>query len=111
MNTRDNRPAGLALQLDAEALRPLITEVVRETLAQVEAARAQLDGRLAYSEEEAARLIGLEPHVLRDERRRGRVTASQVVGAPVSDTRKRTCSTTWRRDASVSLTARRAEAG
>jgi hypothetical protein len=79
----DATPAGLSLRLDAEGLRPLIVEVVREVLAQMEAARQRLDGRLGFSEEEAARLIGLEPHVLRDERRRGRITASRIVGRRV----------------------------
>jgi hypothetical protein len=34
--------SGVALQLVPEALRPLVTEIVRETLAQLEAARATL---------------------------------------------------------------------
>jgi hypothetical protein len=33
-----------------------------------------------FIEEEAARLLGLELHVLRDERRRGRIATSQIVG-------------------------------
>jgi hypothetical protein len=68
----------LKLTLDTAALRPLIVEVVRETLAQAEADRATVAGPLCYSEEEAARLLGIEPHVLRDERRRGRIQASQI---------------------------------
>jgi hypothetical protein len=74
--------------VDAEALRPLLREVVAEVLAQLEHDRAQIpDGPLAYSEEEAARLLGLEPHVLRDERRRRRIGASQVVGRRIRYTR------------------------
>jgi hypothetical protein len=61
--------------------------VVREALAQLEAARAAVPERLAYSEQEAARLIGLEPHQLRDERRRGRISASTVVGKRIRYTR------------------------
>jgi hypothetical protein len=76
-------PHGASLAIDAEALRPLITEIVAQVLAQLEGARTRLDERLAYSEEEAARLIGLESHQLRDERRRGRITASQIVGRRV----------------------------
>jgi hypothetical protein len=72
------------INLDPETLRPLVAEVVRQVLEQLDADRAKLDGpRLAYSEEEAARLLGLEPHCLRDERRRGRITASQIVGRRV----------------------------
>ena len=86
---RDSRPpAGVSLSVDAEALRPLVAEVVTEVLARVEADRAKLDGRLGYSEEEAARLLGLEPHVLRDERRRGRIAASQIVGRRIRYTRE-----------------------
>lgn len=79
---------GITLALPADALRPLIAEVVRETLAQLHADEGRLgDGKLAYSEEEAARLLGLEPHVLRDERRRGRIRASQIVGRRIRYTK------------------------
>jgi excisionase family DNA binding protein len=85
----ENGHAGLSLQLGPDALRPLIAEIVAEALRQLEAARARVpDGRLAYSEEEAARLLGLEPHVLRDERRRGRIGASQVVGRRIRYSRE-----------------------
>jgi hypothetical protein len=71
---------GVTLAVDVAALRPLIESVVEATVSRLEAARTALDGKLAYSEEEAARLLGLEPHVLRDERRRGKITASKIVG-------------------------------
>jgi hypothetical protein len=70
----------LALALDPDALRPLIAAVVSETLAQLERARSGDAARMAFSEPEAARLLGLQPHQLRDERLRGRIAASQVVG-------------------------------
>jgi hypothetical protein len=70
----------LSLHIESEALRPLIGQIVREVLTELERDRATVAGRMAYSEEEAARLIGLEPHVLRDERRRGRIAASSIVG-------------------------------
>jgi hypothetical protein len=68
------------LQLPPEALQPLIDQAVERALARMEELRAQLDGKLAFSEEEAARLISLEVHQLRDERRRSRIQASEVVG-------------------------------
>jgi hypothetical protein len=37
-----------------------------------------LADRLAYSESEAAKLIGVEPHVLRDERLKGNVAGKKV---------------------------------
>src|SRR5262249_18492931 len=79
----------LTLHLDPQAFAPIIRVVVAEVLAQLEADRQQLpeNGRLAYSEEEAARMLGLEPHQLRDERRRGRIAASSIVGRRVRYTR------------------------
>lgn len=70
----------MKLELNSEELRPLIQAVVKETLTQVESDRAKLDDKLAYSEQEAARMLGLDYHVLRDERLRGRIKASQIVG-------------------------------
>jgi len=66
--------------LDPILLKPLIEQVVVEVLAQVENARAGLGDRIAFSEQEAAYLLDLKPHQLRDERRRGRITASSIVG-------------------------------
>jgi hypothetical protein len=75
--------AALSLTLDHEALRPLIEAVVTEVLARVEAERARLGGKLCYSEPEAAALLELQPHQLRDERLRGRIRASSIVGRRV----------------------------
>jgi hypothetical protein len=80
-------PAGLHLQLPPALLRPLIAEVVREVLAALEADRATLPDKLAYSEAEAARLLSLNPHQLRDERLRGRIAASAIVGGRIRYTR------------------------
>jgi len=81
-----NQP--LSLAIDHAALDSLIASVVERTLAQVDADRAKVDaGQLCYSEEEAARLLFLEPHVLGDERRRGRIAASQIVGRRIRYTR------------------------
>jgi hypothetical protein len=73
----------LKMEVDSTALRPLIQEVVRETLLQMDTDRAHLDGKLAFSEEEAATLMGLAPHVLRDERRRGKIQSSRIVGGRI----------------------------
>jgi hypothetical protein len=70
----------LSLNVDPEALRPLIAAVVAETLAQFKDAEARLPEKLCYSESEAARLLGLNSWQLRDERRRGRIAASAIVG-------------------------------
>ena len=87
----DGQPAPLAsavFNLDVKALRPLVELVVAEVLARLEADRPSLDGRLAFGEEEAARLLSLAPHALRDERLRGKIMASQVVGRRIRYTRE-----------------------
>jgi len=76
--------ASVLVQLNAEQLRPLIATVVAEVLRQLDADQHRLNGDvLAYDEPTAARLLGLEEHVLRDERRRKRITASKIVGRRV----------------------------
>jgi hypothetical protein len=80
--------SGVQLQLDADALRPLIAAVVTETLAAVDSARSALPEKLAYSEAEAARLLSLHTHQLRDERLRGRIEASVGPGRKVLYTRE-----------------------
>src|SRR5438105_4997953 len=81
-------PAPVALAIDPAALRPIISAAVAEVLAQTatQAARIPADA-ICFTEEEAARLLRLEPHVLRDERLRGRIDASQIVGRRVRYTR------------------------
>ncbi len=81
---------GLSLHLDPQTLAPIIRATVSETLAQLEADRQQIpaNGRIAFTEEEAARMLGLESHQLRDERRRGRIAASSIVGRRVRYTRE-----------------------
>lgn len=70
----------LTLALDHTALVPLVRQIVAEALVALEAERAKVDGKLAYSEPEAARLLDLQPWVLRGERLRGRISASKIVG-------------------------------
>lgn len=54
--------------------------VTSETLDAVQRDTAKLGDRLAWSEAEAARLLGLEPHQLCDERLRGRIAFTSTVG-------------------------------
>jgi hypothetical protein len=64
---------------DIADLKPLIDAAVRTTLAAIEADDAKLDGkRLGYTEAEAAALIGVRPHVLRDARLRGELVGRLV---------------------------------
>jgi hypothetical protein len=74
----------MQLHFDPGTLRPLIQAVVAEALAQLEADRARVGGdKLCYSEAEAAALLSLHEHQLRDERRRGRVQASVGPGRKI----------------------------
>lgn len=70
----------LNVSLDADALRPVIEATVAETLSRMADDEVRMGDRLAFDEPTAARMLSLEPHQLRDERLRGRVTASQIVG-------------------------------
>jgi len=68
----------MKITLDQADLRPLIEQTVEATLARLNEREAQLGGRLGYGEAEAARLVGVAPHVLRDARLRGEVRASKI---------------------------------
>jgi hypothetical protein len=74
--TTRNGAAPLSLAIDAEALRPLVREIVAEVLAELHAAEAAAGGKLAYGESEAAALLSMQPHQLRDCRLRGEIGAS-----------------------------------
>lgn len=66
------------MDIDSNDLRPLIAIVVAETFAQLEIGRQKLGGRIAYTEPEAAAMLGIQRHALRDARLRGEVQASRV---------------------------------
>ncbi|MFO0970587.1 MAG: helix-turn-helix domain-containing protein [Gemmataceae bacterium] len=78
----------MKIEVEPEDLRPLVAEIVAQTVKQMRDDDAKTNGRIAWSEAEAAALLGLEQHVLRDERRRGRIQASQGPGRRVLYTRK-----------------------
>jgi hypothetical protein len=71
----------MELKVDAEELRGLVKTIVADALAEVDA--RMRDDRLAYSEPEAADLLGLKHHVLRDERLRGRIGHTKIVGGRI----------------------------
>ena len=66
------------IQFDREDLRPLVQLAVAEAMDHLEEERAKLHGRLAFTEPEAAVLLGVKPHVLRDCRRRGELQGAKV---------------------------------
>jgi hypothetical protein len=64
---------GIAVKLPLDALRGIIREVVAELLSSV-----GTDDRLSYTEAEAAKLIGVPRHSLREARVLGRVSPVKV---------------------------------
>jgi hypothetical protein len=70
------------IHLDADDLRPLVEEIVALALAQLRDQEQQIT-KLAIGEEEAARLLSLAPHQLRDERLRGNIAASVGPGRKI----------------------------
>jgi hypothetical protein len=66
------------LEVSAEDLRPIVAAAVAEVLAQVAETDARLGKRLGYPEAEAAELLGIAPHVLRDARLRGEISARKI---------------------------------
>jgi hypothetical protein len=82
VGTARNWKRGRLMQLTfaQEDLRPLVEAVVAECLTHLADDEARLGNVLAFDEPTAAWLLSLEPHQLRDERLRGRIAASQIVG-------------------------------
>jgi Helix-turn-helix domain len=77
-------PNGLHLSIDPAGLEPLIRAVVSATLAALDDDRAAMPAdKVAFPEAEAARLLSLNPHQLRDERRLGRIKASVGPGRKI----------------------------
>ena len=68
----------LKLDIDVEALRPLVRLAVAEAMERMEGEQTRFNGRLAFTEPEAAVLLGVKPHVLRDARLRGEISAKLV---------------------------------
>ena len=68
----------LKIEFDRDTLRPLVNLAVAEALDRLEDERAKLNGRLAFTEPEAAALLGVKSYVLRDCRRRGEIEGAKV---------------------------------
>lgn len=64
----------MRIELSPDDLRPLVQQVVAEVLAD----RPRSAERLAWTEAEAAELLGLARHQLRDRRLEGRVRPAKV---------------------------------
>ena len=67
------------ITFDQDDLRPLVQAIVDETIEALEQAEAKLPAnRLAYPEPEAAALLGVATHALRDARLRGEINATRL---------------------------------
>ena len=69
----------MKLDIEPDDLRPLIQTIVDKTIERINVAKSKVtDGRIAYPESEAAALIGVASHALRDARLRGELNASRL---------------------------------
>ena len=68
----------MKITLEDADLRPLIERVVAETIERLDNERAKLGNRLGHPEPEAAALIGVQRHTLRDCRLRGEIEGRLV---------------------------------
>ncbi len=68
----------MKIEWDEASLHPLVDAVVAAAIERLDDNRVKLNGRLGYTEPEAAALIGVQPHVLRDCRLRGEISAKKV---------------------------------
>lgn len=66
------------ISLNESDLQPLVEAVIAITLRKVEDERRQVGQKLAYSESEAAALLSVKTHVLRDARLRGEIAGFRL---------------------------------
>ena len=64
----------------------MIKLVVAEVMAEIEQLKKANTERLVYSEVEAASMLGLHRHQLRDIRRRGEISHTRIVGRRIGYT-------------------------
>jgi excisionase family DNA binding protein len=71
------------LRLEGGELESLVRRIVAEVLAELEQHQQIHQGRLAYTEAEAAAMLGLKQHQLRDIRRDGKIHHTRIVGRQI----------------------------
>ena len=77
------------INLDAESVHPVLQLLSESLLEQLkEQVRQEEPERLGYTEPEAAVMLGMKAHQLRDERLRGRVECYRVTGNGVRYSRQ-----------------------
>lgn len=75
--------SGFGISFDAESLKPIIEQTITAVLAKIESQRSAMNEQLAFGEAQAAQLLGLKVHQLRDERLRGRIGHVKGVGGRI----------------------------
>ena len=70
--------SNMQINLDDADLEPLVTKIVAKVLGQREVNGEKLGDRLAFTEPEAAALLGVRPYTLRDCRLRGEIEGSKI---------------------------------
>jgi hypothetical protein len=83
LRSHGGQDEAISLSISRRILEPLVAEIVRQVVEQLEQIKSTLPDRVAFTEAEAAALLGLESHQLRDERHRGRVRAYVISGRRV----------------------------
>jgi hypothetical protein len=68
----------MKIVIDENELRPLVEQVVTQAVERLERDRARIGDRIALGEAEAATMLGVPRHVLRDMRLRGEVVAGKL---------------------------------
>lgn len=68
----------MRLEINPDDIRPIVAAAVEAVLARRAAGESQLGPRLGFPEAEAAQLLGIEQHVLRDARLRGEINAVRL---------------------------------
>lgn len=66
------------MRLEPADIQSIVEATVLATMERIQADRAKVNGRLGYTEPEAAGLAGIAPHALRDARLRGELVASRI---------------------------------
>lgn len=70
----------VSINFSESELRPLVRSVVAEVMAEINQLQNGREGQVAYTEAEAANMLGLKQHQLRDRRLAGKISFTRIVG-------------------------------
>ncbi|MEQ8786244.1 MAG: helix-turn-helix domain-containing protein [Pirellulaceae bacterium] len=68
----------MKVEFNGQELAPLIEQIVQVTIEQLNSQQCKLNGRIGFTEREAAELLGVQQHTLRDCRLRGEISAKKM---------------------------------